>query len=448
MVREWILLAVSVVTTVLLALGLVTWLAPQLLGLPADLRLVGVAEEVAPFFEGVFRREDYGSPDFIISDPYTRVRAKPLFPEYVGMGPNDILGFRNRHFPNVADVVCIGDSQTYGNNAYLEENWPSQLRLALGERRTVVYNASVGGWGAVQYLDAFCNMTLLQPRVVVVAFYTGNDPLDSFTMAYGVERWASLRVVPGLTAADAPTVVFPPPPEDAWKVEFAGGLVTTFTPGLRLTANQDHPAVRAGYAVIAEVGRQISVQAADLDIHVVYTIIPTKEMVYAPRIRAEGVEAPDAYEALVRMEKEHIARLAGQLEKLPASSYVDVVEPLQAAASTTARKLYPETINGHPFHAGYLIIGEAIADRVVQRLPTLPNGLVAVSLGDGPPPVALISDKGVAVFESIEIAHANGWSLEEVRLVSRRDIASMPRLPVIRTIERARFGPDAFAVTL
>ena len=448
MVKEWMLLAASVVTTVLLALGLIAWFAPQLLGLPADLRLVKVAEEVPAFYEGVFRRQDYQSQRFILSDPYTGVRARPLYPELPGVGPNDILGFRNRRVPNVADVVCIGDSQTYGNNAHLEENWPSQLRLALGQPRPVVYNASVGGWGGVQYLDAFSNLTLLQPRVVVVAFYSGNDPLDSFSMAYGVDRWAALRVDPTLTAADAPAVDYPPAAGDAWEVEFAGGPSTTFTPGLRLKSNQNHPAVSAGYAIMAEVGRQISVQAAELGVHVVYAIIPTKELVYAPRVKAEGIEAPAAYESLVRLEQEHIGELARQLASLPASAYVDVVKPLQAAASATHERLYPGDTNGHPFRAGYEVIGETIARRVAQWLPTLGNGLVAVSAGKGTPQFALITDQGVAIFATSGLAQANGWSLQRVRLVLPRDIAAIPRLPVIRVADPARFGPQSLALAV
>ncbi len=445
MAKEWMLLAASVVTTLVLALGLITWFAPQLVGLPADLRLVRVAEQKPAFFEAVFRREDYGSQDFIISDPYTRVRAKPLYPELPGVGPNDILGFRNRHVPNVADVVCIGDSQTYGNNAHLEENWPSQLRMAVGNLAPVVYNASVGGWGAVQYLDAFSNMTLLQPRVVVVAFYSGNDALDSFTVAYGVERWADLRVEPTLTATDAPAVAYSPSADDAWQVQFAGGPATTFTPGLRLASNQDHPAVHAGYAIMAEVARQISVQAAELGVRVVYAIIPTKELVYAPRVASEAIETPAAYAALVRVEQTRIATLAAQLAGLPASDYVDVVQPLQAAARSDAR-LYPEDTNGHPFRSGYRVIGQAIAKQVARYLPEVPRGLVAVRTSTGKPQLALLTDEGAAVFATPNVARANGWSLDRIRVVRRRDVAAMPRFPVIRTVDPARFGPQAIAL--
>ncbi len=99
--------------TLIITLILVRWFAPQLLGIPVDLQLVRVAKEVPPFFDGVFRSEDYASRNYIISDPFIK-RAQPLLPSFFQVGPNDFLGFRNQNMPNVADIITIGDSQTYG----------------------------------------------------------------------------------------------------------------------------------------------------------------------------------------------------------------------------------------------------------------------------------------------------------------------------------------------
>ena len=51
--KEWLLMGVSVIATLLLALGLVRWFAPQLLGIPVDLQLVKVQKEVPPFFDNI-----------------------------------------------------------------------------------------------------------------------------------------------------------------------------------------------------------------------------------------------------------------------------------------------------------------------------------------------------------------------------------------------------------
>ena len=54
--KEWLLMLVSVSVTLFLALGLVRWLAPQLLGVPTDLQLVKVQEEMQPYFDVVFQK--------------------------------------------------------------------------------------------------------------------------------------------------------------------------------------------------------------------------------------------------------------------------------------------------------------------------------------------------------------------------------------------------------
>ena len=100
MKKEWLLLIASVSLTLITALLLVRWFAPQLLGLPVDLQLVRVAKEVPPFFDGIFRPDDYKSKEYIIPDPFIK-RAKPLSSFALAMGPNDILGFRNKSIPNI-----------------------------------------------------------------------------------------------------------------------------------------------------------------------------------------------------------------------------------------------------------------------------------------------------------------------------------------------------------
>lgn len=107
MKREWVLLSVSVALSMLIALGLIRWLAPTLLGGPSDLHLVQVNNKVPPFYEGVFRKADYENTDYILKDPFTRVRAKPLYPVIGGMGPTDILGFRNLQVPNIATLWLL-----------------------------------------------------------------------------------------------------------------------------------------------------------------------------------------------------------------------------------------------------------------------------------------------------------------------------------------------------
>jgi hypothetical protein len=148
------LAAVVTVLTLAACLLLLRRFAPTLLGLPPDLAVVQSSTEVPPFFDNIFRPSDfdYASPlhvmdeSFLIPDPVL-LRARPLFDDIGAWGPHDVLGFRNESVPNCADLITIGDSQTYGNNATIRSNWPGSLERSLGDQRLVLYNAAVGGWG-------------------------------------------------------------------------------------------------------------------------------------------------------------------------------------------------------------------------------------------------------------------------------------------------------------
>ncbi len=360
MKREWMLLLGMTVVTVWVVIGMVRWLAPELLGGPTDLQIVQLDEKMPPFYEGVFRRDDYASREFLLKDPVTRVRPKPLFPDLGGVGPHDILGFRNQAVPNVADILVIGDSQTYGNNARLESNWPNQMKTALPQEDLSVYGMAVGGWGAPQYLAMASKAFAFGPKAIVVAFYSGNDPLESFSLVYGTKVWEWLIPDQSLTAADAPSAQFPAPESEWWKAEFSDGIQTVFTPTLRLTSNLDHPAVAAGWQIMADVAKVVSELAARNQVHVAFTIIPTKELAYRRKVQAEGLVPPEDYQRLVTREAENIETLAGSIQALPHGTYVDVVTPLQESA-TENLSLYPANINGHPVSAGYAVVGRAVA---------------------------------------------------------------------------------------
>lgn len=97
---EWLLAAAVVVGTTVLALLAIRWIAPHLLGLPVDLQLVQTSKAVPPFFDGVFRDEDYQADELLLPDPVTTIRFRPLLGADSGTGPHDILGFRNTGIPN------------------------------------------------------------------------------------------------------------------------------------------------------------------------------------------------------------------------------------------------------------------------------------------------------------------------------------------------------------
>ena len=362
--REVGLLAASVAATLVVALALIRWLAPGLLGLPVDLQVVQVQDEVAPFYDTVF--EGAGDGLGLIRDPYTGVRARPLVPERQIQGPHDLLGFRNEGVPNRADVIAIGDSQTYGVNTRFASTWPRQLAARLEPRGARLYAMAASGWSAVQYLDLFEKSRALRPKVVVVAFYTGNDPRESFRAAYSIERWKALRPDASLDVSDLPPLAYPPPPADLWTIRLRGET-RVFAPKLRLLSNEDHPAVRAGWTIMGDVGRRIADGARDRGVAPVFTIIPTKELAFAPALRAARVDLDPVYARLVRAEQRTVASLADRLAALPGARYVDLVGPLQQALLAGA-PAYRTDADGHPLAAGHAVIAAALGPVVSERL--------------------------------------------------------------------------------
>ncbi len=441
--EHWLLIG-SATLTLLLALLLLRWLAPQLIGLPLDLTLVRSSREIPPFYANIFERSDEVRPDgYLLNDPVMLVRAPPLYPDIHGLGPNDILGFRNRFVPTVADLVTIGDSQTYGNNALLEQSWPGWLGHVLKMKDLVIYNMSTGGWSAPQYLKAFEYAARLQPNVVIVAFYSGNDPTESFTLAYGNESWSFLRPDPHLRASDAPTVIFPPPESDLWKVRFKDGSESVFTAKLRYTSNdRDHPAVRAGWSILSAVAVRLSAEANKKGIKLVMTVVPTKELAYARKVASDGLAPPEEYRALITAEAANITELASQIKTLPNVHYIDLVEPLQSAV-LKPKAHYPSDINGHPLSDGYKVIAETLYPTALRLNPARPLGPMAIKTKDNEHVLLLATREGIWRVSSTQVLAANGWRPGSVPVVTGWDLSGKPFRGDLTEINPRRFGPDA-----
>jgi hypothetical protein len=106
------------------------------------------------------------------------ILGRRLNPDYPG---HDKDGFRNAGVLSRADMVALGDSQTYGTNVSLQDAWPQQVGMLSGRS---VYNLAVPGYGPVQSLVLTPRALDKQPRWVVSALYDGNDLFDAFHMVY------------------------------------------------------------------------------------------------------------------------------------------------------------------------------------------------------------------------------------------------------------------------
>lgn len=328
---------------------------------------------------------------------------------------HDAWGFRNPEVPAHADVVAIGDSQTWGTAATARESWPAALASISGR---TVYNMATGGYGPVQYAYLLDEKALgLHPQAVVVGLYLGNDLVESYRIVYRLPHWQRLRDpahVPSDEAPPTPTVEPRRSSNTVWGrlrrsvthgwlahhsmlarvsmasplgslfhewgadraeqglegypvLELPGGdLRVGFTPGTRLWAlDLDRPDVQEGLRLTLERLEHMSRVCREAGIELLVAVIPTKESVFAELIEAQRgrMAEIERFEALFaredRARREILAFLSSR-----GIRYVDLLPPLRRAAPE--RSIYPADYDGHPNAGGYRIIAEAI-DAALDR---------------------------------------------------------------------------------
>lgn len=449
--KDLIIVCLITLLALLAGLKMLRTFAPGLLGIGKDLQVVQLSDAKPAYYENIFRTDEQGPDGYILKDPLILIRAPGLYPDRFGIGPNDILGFRNRNVPNVADVITIGDSQTYGNNAVLEDNWPSHMRRALGGTNPTVYNMSTGGWGAVQYLSTFEKALHFQPKAVVVAFYTGNDSLESSLVARNIKQWQFLldqddqaisQIFPVAASSKDSTIV--PVGDGDWTVDFGQGVRTTFTPAARsLCNNPEYSHTMLGYAIMAKVAKLIAAKGRAEGVKVFFTIIPTKELAFRKLLEQKKISLREDYSHLIQNEQSNIEKLAGYIKSLSSASYIDLVAPLQNAILTNPGKIYPPN-EGHPWPEGYRTIGSEVAKPVASSLSPMLEGTYAVIPQKGFP-FDVIDPKtniagGVQVFDGnsgkvayLKVTNGRGSYLKkapgstaDIPSVAVRDIANQP----------------------
>lgn len=355
--------------------------------------LVCAATVVALFLAELSARLLVRPADFLqvamVADPVLGERIAPFATGHDGWG------FRNASVPDGADVVAIGDSQTYGVSARREDSWPQQLGRLLGRQ---VYNMGLGGYGPIEYLYLVQHTApKLHPKQIIVGFYFGNDLMDACVAVAQRAYWASWRTEPAGNCTE------PPPPAR----DFAGvrdwlakhvvlygmgkaamapvitrlkdrasrrevpdeamlwidpanpSVHTIFTPQWRYAAlDLDTPAVREGLRITKRAFAEIRDAGAAQGVPVLLVLIPTKEAVYCPYLTREGVALPPTFAALCDAEGRIKRELIAHLGRL-GLRYVDVEPALQARVAERV-PLYPTDDDGHPVAAGYAAIAKAV----------------------------------------------------------------------------------------
>jgi lysophospholipase L1-like esterase len=364
-----------------------------------------VASRCSPRVNGLLT---YGRTTVLLPDQRLGMRGNPAYAEH------DAWGFRNASRPERADVVTLGDSQTWGTSVERDAAWPQRLARALG---TPVYNMGLGSYGPGQYLLQVDQALSLKPRLVVLAVYFGNDFYDAFRLARTNPEIASLVPATSLPTIDAlerreplerqANVLFSrddarasaPEPRagfaDRLKLvalahaikrqatahalpllskDFAkagralsaeerrfcsifddGHWRTILTPPYRAFVLDDgDPRIRAGFEVSRRAIERIAERVGAAGSRLVVVLLPTKENVFWSRVRD-----PAAHVGLAEL-VDHEQRLKRELvQDMDARgiAYVDLLEALRAAAEQP----YFEDADGHPNALGHGIIATEIA---------------------------------------------------------------------------------------
>lgn len=341
------------------------------------------------------------SEKFLLKDPKLQRRIAPNAPGH------DANGFRNDAVPANAEIVALGDSQTWGINGERSEAWPQMLGKI--SQRTV-YNMGVGAYGPLQYWALTDKALSLSPKVMVIGVYLGNDLYDAYSLCYGSDVYSDLRE-PGASGDLLCNTIAPradalweeqknfqhnfgrepnlwgtwlsghtavgrllarsgwwPGSGDVWfeaskawaeahpehgAVYDEANVRTVLTTAYRLTAlDLDDPHIAEGLRITGVVLQRIKGQSEGAGVKLLVVLLPTKESVFA---NAAGSRQRDpVYERLVSMESRARSALIAQCEGADIQ-YVDALPPL-AQAVRRGEQVYPTSTESHPTPKGYEVI--------------------------------------------------------------------------------------------
>lgn len=153
-------LQIAIAALVLVALAALG--SEAMLRLFSELSRPASAEQVAP--------EPMNIPDASLGS-----RPNPKYPGH------DNRGWRNPEAFDRADIIAMGDSQTYGISAGDEQSWPFRLGAVLGRP---VYQMAFGGYSPVHALRLLPEALKLHPRRVIIGLYVGADYTNAFVNTY------------------------------------------------------------------------------------------------------------------------------------------------------------------------------------------------------------------------------------------------------------------------
>ncbi len=347
----------------------------------------------------------------LIEDPVLGLR---LAPHTQG---HDANGFRNEAVPQKVEVVCLGDSQTWGVNVARQDAWPQQLSRISGRS---VYNMGLGGFGPVQYQVLTHEALRLSPKLIIVGLYAGNDVYDAYHMTYQYEAHRRLRSSSVGDELNVDTVG--PRAETFWNAEkqfhanfgrssISGlsfwlrehlalgrllnrvgfwpgstdvdyeidkswaaahpdqgalfgepGQETVFTTAYRLVGlDTDDRRIAEGLRITKELLAQMQHEMDASQVKLIVLLIPTKETVYATA-HPGSASSNATYEKLVEKE----AQVRSEILTTCQTEHIQCVDALPALSSAVAHseRLYPSTTESHPNARGYAVMASAVSENL------------------------------------------------------------------------------------
>jgi lysophospholipase L1-like esterase len=313
-------------------------------------------------------------------------------------GGHDEWGFRNVQRPKTAEIVCIGDSLTYGVAALASESWPADLGKL---RNETVYNMSLGGYGPIQYLHLMRTLAIkLQPKIVIVGFYFGNDLLDVYNVARFNSKWSDYAHF-GDEKVEGPAFIFPRQPG-----KFLGGLrdwlsknsllyvVITKLPAFEFIRERElsqrisgaergslihfrddkhnmifnldpearfldlsDPRIQAALIVTKRVLLDMRDFSEKAPVRLIVLLLPTKERVYRNVLKQSGfIDSNPALRQAIDQEDVARTRIIGTLNELNIET-LDLLPELETGVKD--RDLFPLT-DPHPNKEGYSLIARTV----------------------------------------------------------------------------------------
>lgn len=127
-----------------------------------------------------------------LSSPWTTFIPDKHVVHRFNPGSRDIdkKGFRNPNVPRTAEIITLGDSQTYGLGVLPSDAWPRRLESMSGRR---VYGMAVGGFSPAHSLNLWDEASDFQPKIVIEALYSGNDLYDAYSLVYNYGQLPELK---------------------------------------------------------------------------------------------------------------------------------------------------------------------------------------------------------------------------------------------------------------